>query len=787
MRALWGHFNVTFLTRLSRAGQTIARSLVSARAIGATGLATLALSSVAMAQTPVALNDSDAPRVVVSVVDSAINPYHEFFYQQEIRVSQALIDAFDAEVVTLTREHATYAENRAADEAFWSSVVRGQSYYFAGTNIIARSEAGTGLAPLDPVADKSPHGVGVTSSVLMANPDAVILFIETEGALGNANAEGYAFTHPEIDMVNTSYGYQVPLIGFPLPLPFISEPSYQGVVENGKLHFSAAGNGSGFTPGDPGAGSWWGIGVSGIEEYSSEGDTQIFSSNAADFVADYTQQLPYCMECLSGIDDFVAGTSFSSPQAAGVASRVLLEARQMLDYSGGIEFVDGTPVMASGAGFSITNWFLRRALEQAARIPSALDYDPIEGVFDLGGVPVNPLAPWLQIGWGDLSYNPDYGVVDAALSHLNLLPASFARSKGLGYCEFQTIVMEYRWEYWGFVAVDNPDQSPIVYCGDAFGIRASNDPGGQPVDTDDDGTVDALDECPDDATNSCGETPPDTDGDTVPDSTDNCVDVANPDQTDSDGDGIGDACDSTPNGSGGGSGDIDAQLTANGQSDTLEAEAPLTVEFDASESAYADGAAGTFRYTFVFGDEATAEDFAAPSADPVASHTYDAAGTYTAYVIVSDDQGNAMRSDDITITTTIRIEVEGDNGTVAQLRVDRTSGGVPLTVNFDGSLSFAGEGETIDEYCFDFDDGEVQCGSSPTARHVYTRPGSYEPSLTVTASDDSTATAKVTIGASPEATPEQPASAASGGGSGALSGLALLLLLGLGRLVGVRR
>ena len=100
MRALWGHFNVTFLTRLSRAGQTIARSLVSARAIGATGLTTLALSSVAMAQTPLALNDSDAPRVVVSVVDSAINPYHEFFYQQEIRVSQALIDAFDAEVVT---------------------------------------------------------------------------------------------------------------------------------------------------------------------------------------------------------------------------------------------------------------------------------------------------------------------------------------------------------------------------------------------------------------------------------------------------------------------------------------------------------------------------------------------------------------------------------------------------------------------------------------------------------------------------------------------------------------
>jgi hypothetical protein len=450
-------------------------------------------------------DDGSEPRVVVAVIDSAINPYHEFFYRQPVRVTEALLQAFDvppSRRITLTRT-GNAAADIAADAAFWSQVERGKSYYFVGTNLIVRSEAGAAFSPLLPTASKSPHGVGVTSAVLTANPDAIILFVETEGDLGNDAAQSYAFQHPEVDLINTSYGFQVPLIGVPLPLPLTYSFSFEGVVERGKLHFSAAGNGIGITALDPGAGAWWGIGVSGIEEYSSEGDTAVFSSNVADFVADFTQELPYCMVCQSGTDPFVAGTSFSSPQAAGVTSRVILEARRLVGHQGGIRSDGGAPLMIKGAGFEISNWFVRRALEQAARIPSALDYDPINGVFDLGSVPVNPVAPWLQIGWGDLSYNPEYGVVDAALSHLNLKPASFARSKGADYCEFQSGVMDFRFEYWNTIDGLSVDENPIVYCESALGLRESNDPGGNPQDTDGDGTVDALDPCPADPSNAC--------------------------------------------------------------------------------------------------------------------------------------------------------------------------------------------------------------------------------------------------------------------------------------------
>lgn len=235
---------------------------------------------------------------------------------------------------------------------------------------------------------------------------------------------------------------------------------------------------------------------------------------------------------------------------------------------------------------------------------------------------------------------------------------------------------------------------------------------------------------------------------------------------------------------------LTASLTANGESGRLEADAPVTVTFDASGSRYGnreftDGDGVT--YSFVFGDEASSDEFADPTSESVVTHTYEAAGEYDAYVIVRDGDSNSDVSDTIVIKTTVTITVTGDNGTVAQLTLDNNAGPAPLTVTFDGSQSFAAQGEQITEYCFDFDDGDPPtCGSESVVTYTYVTPGSYSPSLTVTSSDASTAKAEanVAIQGPGGSTPAPATSPGGGGGSGSLSWLSLLALAGLG---GLRR
>lgn len=759
------------------------------------------------------------PRVVVSVLDSAINPYHERFYADGSTVTREVLAELGVppeNVVSLTRT-GDFAADLAGDADFWSNVERGEAYHFVGTNIIATSLAGAGVSPLLPESSKSPHGVGTTSSVLDANPEAIIYFVESTGALGSEESHRAAFLHPAVDMVSTSYGASVPGTGFQLPRDRAFEHTYEGVVGLGKLHFSSAGNNTGFSNLRAGAGPWWSIGVSGIEEDPETepgGETdQVLSGILPDFVSDFTQALPYCMTCESGIDPSVSGTSFSTPRAAGVASAILLEARKRLGHAGGIATpVDGIPLMVDSSQAEISNWFLRRSLEQAAYIPDGFESGVANAVGDplSTSTPINPLAPWLQIAWGDLSAVPAKGVVPAALAHLGF--AGEDREKASGFCEFQTELVVQRQIYWNQIAPNlpgllggeqtgnTPDQDPFIYCESLVPTHpASNDPGGSgqiggDMDSDGDGVNDADDNCPDtanaDQTDSDGDgvgdacdtaEPVDSDGDGVADDEDNCPQTANPGQADADADGIGDACDSTPNGNvePGPDSDLQAALTANGESSELQADAPVTVTFDASDSGYTDADGGEFEYRFVFGDEASSDEFSAPTSESVVSHTYEAAGTYEAYVIVTDDFGNTDTSNIATITTTITITVGNGNGTVAQLRVDRTSGPVPLTVTFDGSLSFAAEGESITEYCFDFGNGDTQCGESDTAVYTYTTPGSFEPSLTVTSTDNGTSTAKATVSvqqapSGPTAGGNPGASGSRGSGSGALQWLLLL-------------
>ncbi|MES2885759.1 MAG: thrombospondin type 3 repeat-containing protein, partial [Pseudomonadota bacterium] len=488
-------------------------------------------------------------RVVVADMDSAINPYHELYYAGSALYPNghpssvttqvlAALKVAPENVVQLTRT-GNLAADLEADKPFWDRVqaaAPGTTFHFKGTNIVATSFAAAADVKIKPDLGKSAHGVGTSSAVLIANPDAVMLFVEQGNDLGSDASHEFSFRHPAVDIVTTSYGVSIPMTGFPLPEDRAFHDTYKGVVELGKLHFSSGGNGPGLTPFRAGAGPWWSIGVSGIEEDTSEGRSAL-SGNFPDFISDFTQDLAYCMDCESGMQS-VGGTSFSTPRAAGVASRIILEARRAAGHVGGITLVDGQSLMVMGtAKTPISNWFLRRALEQGAYAPAFGEYDPAQAALDLVGLPINPVAPWLQIGWGDVSAKKEKGVVAAAMAHLGFGPETARRVKAQGFCDFQTSVIQERQLYWNQIAPNGPgalggDETgtvpaadPFIYCDSSLPTApATNDPGAP------------GNEPP----------PPDADGDGVADASDNCPAVANPNQADTDGDGAGDACDAPP-------------------------------------------------------------------------------------------------------------------------------------------------------------------------------------------------------------------------------------------------
>lgn len=250
--------------------------------------------------------------------------------------------------------------------------------------------------------------------------------------------------------------------------------------------------------------------------------------------------------------------------------------------------------------------------------------------------------------------------------------------------------------------------------------------------------------------------------------------------TDAAGDSDTDAVTVQVNGEGGGAGS-GSEIVAELDSDVTGGNTPLTVMFNASESGYSDPDDGDLvdpRYIFVYGNGERSE----PQTSPTKSYTYEAAGTFNARVIVSDSFNNADESDPVVITATAQVIVTSGNGTTAQLVLDNAVGPAPLTVELDGSRSFAADGQEIVEYEFDFgDESGVVTGTDAVVTHTYVTPGEYTPTLTVRddSGEESVAGAKVTIQQPGPAAPETPEDNRSGGSSGVMGTGSLLWLAGL--------
>lgn len=153
-------------------------------------------------------------------------------------------------------------------------------------------------------------------------------------------------------------------------------------------------------------------------------------------------------------------------------------------------------------------------------------------------------------------------------------------------------------------------------------------------------------------------------------------------------------------------------------SSTSMGEAPFTVSFDGTGSYDTDGSISAYLWNFGDGSQT--------ATTATTSHSYTVAGTYSASLTVTDNLGATS-----TITTPVIITnpVVENQAPTASLTTSITEGTIPLEVAFDGSTSTDPEDSTL-TYNWNFGDGASATGA--TATHIYTSPGTFTATLTVT-------------------------------------------------------
>ncbi|AUG76152.1 PKD repeat-containing protein [Kitasatospora sp. MMS16-BH015] len=174
-------------------------------------------------------------------------------------------------------------------------------------------------------------------------------------------------------------------------------------------------------------------------------------------------------------------------------------------------------------------------------------------------------------------------------------------------------------------------------------------------------------------------------------------------------------------------------LSASATGSPANGNAPLTETFTGS----ATGGTPAYHYSWNFGDGTAAGTAQNPS------HTYTAAGTYTATLTVTDSASPAHTATSQVTTTVSAV----GNPLAASASGTPTSGQVPLNVAFTGT----GTGGTpAYHYSWDFGDGTAtSTAQNPT--HSYGTAGTYTATLTVTdsATPANSATSTVSVTASP--------------------------------------
>ena len=162
-----------------------------------------------------------------------------------------------------------------------------------------------------------------------------------------------------------------------------------------------------------------------------------------------------------------------------------------------------------------------------------------------------------------------------------------------------------------------------------------------------------------------------------------------------------------------------AMLTAN----PTEGDAPLEVSFDGSESYALEG--DLEKYLWDFDGDGNID---ATTLGALINDIYENAGEYNASLIVVDSNG--QESDKALEKIVVKF-VESKKP-IAMLTANPTEGDAPLEVSFDGSESYALEGD-LEKYLWDFDgDGNIDATTlGALINDIYENAGEYNASLIV--------------------------------------------------------
>ena len=363
---------------------------------------------------------------VVAPIDTGINVYHNHF-RMTGDYPQWLLDGLGVNKICDITLNGTWQDRYESDkETCWDNITSEDIVWFRGTRIIGTTpDDNTDIPILDDPQDG--HGTAVTGSVINANPNAVIFFVE-----GFSDAAVLAAANqPLVDIITTSFGP----IGS-IPVPGIEDATKVAVVQNKKIHTGAADNTPSPAVQDSTAGPPWSIGISG---YAEEGDDQkeTMSGSYPDVAADWTQVLPN-HDDIDGYHE-TSGTSFATPRTAGLLSKVLMWLRHEFgDMSSGADPDLREGLLVNGTNFSLVNDDIRDALNLSGWYPSFNTWDPLSGT-----TPISPVAPCTQVGWGVVNESNVLPIIE----HLNGTATMPSRPGDVVMCmEANQAIRE---AYWG--------------------------------------------------------------------------------------------------------------------------------------------------------------------------------------------------------------------------------------------------------------------------------------------------------------------------------------------------